>query len=202
MQRSAALEKIRVLETELSRDQVRCEILAQRLADTYQQGMAGAAAECRRAEDYESLQKMPVETLEKEIEELRRRVAAISDVNLGAIKEYDQLKERHEFLATQRTDLVKALDDLHKVIRKINQVTQERFSQTLAQVNDRMQEVFPKLFEGGSGKAGDDRTGKPPGNGGRVSDPSAGQEADPHEPAFGRRKSHGRHRLHLFDFSD
>ena len=67
-------------------------------------------------------------------------------------KEYEQLKERHDFLSTQRTDLVKALDDLHKVIRKINQVTQERFTQTMVEVNDRMQEVFPRLFEGGTGR--------------------------------------------------
>ncbi len=151
-ERSVALEKIRVLEMDLSRNQVRCDALVQRLADSYQLDMAGAAAECRRHDDYESLRDVPLDTMEKEIEALRNRIAAITDVNLGAIKEYDQLKERHEFLAAQRTDLVKALDDLHKVIRKINQVTQERFSQTLDQVNDRMQEVFPKLFEGGSGR--------------------------------------------------
>ena len=95
---------------------------------------------------------MPSEAIETELEGLRRRISAIVDVNLGAIREYEQLKERHDFLSTQRTDLVKALDDLHKVIRKINQVTQERFTQTMVEVNDRMQEVFPRLFEGGTGR--------------------------------------------------
>jgi chromosome segregation protein len=73
-------------------------------------------------------------------------------VNLGAIDEFDELKTRFDFLAEQRDDLEKAIEDLHKVIKKINRITQERFSTTFTAINEKLKEVFPRLFEGGSAK--------------------------------------------------
>jgi len=146
-QHSQVLEKIRALEMDLSRQQVRQEAVLQRMAENYGLGLAAARAECRSGTT-------PVEqaALESELEELRRKIAAITDVNLGAIAEYEQLKARHDFLDAQRTDLVKALEDLNQVIRKINKISQARFLETLEQVNEKMQEVFPRLFEGGTAR--------------------------------------------------
>ena len=73
-------------------------------------------------------------------------------MNLGAIKEYEQLKERFDFLTEQREDLVKAVGDLHKVINKINKISQERFLKAFDEVNSKLKEVFPRLFEGGSAR--------------------------------------------------
>ncbi|MFC1877641.1 chromosome segregation protein SMC, partial [Thermodesulfobacteriota bacterium] len=49
-------------------------------------------------------------------------------------------------------DLDKAIQDLHKVIKKINRITQERFINTFNAVNEKLAEVFPRLFEGGTAK--------------------------------------------------
>ncbi|MEE4607420.1 MAG: chromosome segregation protein SMC [Desulfobacteraceae bacterium] len=146
-QRSRALEKIRELEMDLSRQQVRQEAVLQRLAENYALDLTAARAECRP-------EAAPAESavLESELEDLRRRIAAITDVNLGAITEYERLKARHDFLDAQRADLVKALDDLNQVIRKINKISQARFLETLEQVNEKMQDVFPRLFEGGTAR--------------------------------------------------
>ncbi|MFO8048759.1 MAG: hypothetical protein R6U29_06980, partial [Desulfosudaceae bacterium] len=59
-------------------------------------------------------------------------------------------KERREFLESQHDDLVEAIDDLHKVINKINNVSQKRFLETFRAINEKMNEVFPRLFEGGT----------------------------------------------------
>ena len=104
---------------------------------------------------------MTVAEMEKEIEHFRAKIDAIGDVNLGAIKEYEELKERFDFMSEQRVDLEKAIDDLHKVIRKINRITQERFMATYEQVNAKLQLVFPKLFEGGSARLELTEPGKP-----------------------------------------
>lgn len=146
-QRSRAQENIRELEMDLSRQQVRQEAALQRLAENHAVDLSAARAECRS-------NAAPAESgaLESELEDLRRKIAAITDVNLGAIAEYEQLKARHDFLDAQRADLVKALDDLNQVIRKINKISQARFLETLEQVNEKMQEVFPRLFEGGSAR--------------------------------------------------
>lgn len=146
-QRNQALEKIRELEMDLNRQQVRQEAVLQRLAENYALDLATARAECRSA-----AAPADITVLETELEDLRRRIAAITDVHLGAIAEYEQLKARHDFLENQRADLVKALEDLNQVIRKINKVSQTRFLETLSQVNEKMQEVFPRLFEGGTAR--------------------------------------------------
>jgi chromosome segregation protein len=146
-QRSRALEKIRELEMELGRQQVRQEAVLQRLSENYALDLAAARVECRSEEAPAA-----AAALEEELEDLRRKIAAITDVHLGAIAEYEQLKERHDFLDAQRADLVKALEDLNQVIRKINKVSQARFLETLEQVNEKMLEVFPRLFEGGAAR--------------------------------------------------
>jgi chromosome segregation protein len=88
----------------------------------------------------------------KDLEEIKAKQARIGDVNLGAIEEYEALKERHDFLTAQRDDLLGAIGSLEKVIRKINRYTQQRFVETLTHVNQKLEEVFPRLFSGGTAR--------------------------------------------------
>jgi chromosome segregation protein len=81
--------------------------------------------------------------------EIRERVAAIGDVNLASLEEHRELSERFSFLSTQKEDLEASLDDLTKAIQRINRTTRERFSETFDRINERLAEVFPKLFLGG-----------------------------------------------------
>jgi chromosome segregation protein len=90
--------------------------------------------------------------MEADLSRSKEKISKIVDVNLGAIKEYEELKDRSEFLETQRDDLLKAIEDLHKVIRKINKITQQRFMETFTQINQKLNEVFPRLFDGGEAK--------------------------------------------------
>lgn len=93
-----------------------------------------------------------ISEIEKTLNSYKSKLAQIGDVNLSAISEYEQHKERFDFLATQEEDLEKAMDDLHQVIRKTNKVTRERFLKTVNEINNKLIEVFPKLFEGGSAR--------------------------------------------------
>ncbi|MCK7514600.1 MAG: hypothetical protein MZV70_68460 [Desulfobacterales bacterium] len=110
--------------------------------------------------------------------------------------------ERHEFLQAQKDDLEKAIEDLHKVIRKINTVSQERFMQTFHAINEKLARGLPAPVQRRHGRAGPDRSRQAARDRGRVHDPPARQETDAHEPAVRRRKGHGRHRLHLRDLPD
>ena len=89
--------------------------------------------------------------LENELQRLRDRVARIGEVNLTAIEEYEEQQERHNFLTAQRDDLVQSLDGLKKAISRIKRTTRRRFLRTLEAVNRKLSEVFPLLFNGGSG---------------------------------------------------
>jgi chromosome segregation protein len=81
--------------------------------------------------------------------EIRERIAAIGDVNLASIEEHRELSGRTSFLSSQKEDLEKSLDDLAKAIQRINRTTRERFSEAFDRINEKLQEVFPKLFQGG-----------------------------------------------------
>ena len=157
--RDTALQNIRLLELELSQLQVKRENIAQGLMDRYQQTVDACRPESIGGTDpsASSVETDPppppdLEAMENELALFRKKIAAITDVNLGAIREYEQLKDRYDFLLEQREDLIKAMEDLHKVIRKINRITQDRFMETFQQVNQKMGEVFPRLFDGGTAK--------------------------------------------------
>jgi chromosome segregation protein len=83
---------------------------------------------------------------------LRDRLNKLGPVNMEAISEFEALNERHVFLTEQKADLEASLEDLRSAIRKINKTSRGRFIETLAEVNQRLEAVFPVLFGGGQAK--------------------------------------------------
>ncbi len=148
-QREKTLQKIRLLELEQSERRVKQENIANRIEEKCHDSFSNLISEFGKV--LENLEMSPDE-MENELFQLRKKIERIGDVNLGAIKEYDEHKERFDFLSEQRDDLVKAVDDLYKVIAKITRTTQERFIKTFNLINEKLGEVFPRLFEGGSAK--------------------------------------------------
>jgi len=141
-------EKLRLLEVDVSQRQMKREHIVSRLNERYHGDIDTFRTELQTKlnEDFSTT----VEEAESELERCRQKLAQIHDVNMGAITEYEQYKTRHDFLCEQQDDLNQAVEDLQTVIRKINTVTQERFLATLEKVNEKLGEVFPKLFEGGT----------------------------------------------------
>jgi len=147
--RNKTVQKIRLLELEQSERHIKRENVANRLEESYHSPLSVFKSEF---DSMENSADTSIDDMEDKLFRLRKKIANIDDVNLGAIKEYEQLKDRFDFLNEQRDDLAKAIDDLHKVVKKINRITQERFVKTFDSINDKLNEVFPRLFEGGSAK--------------------------------------------------
>jgi chromosome segregation protein len=143
-------EKLRMLEVDVSQRRMKRDHIVSRLNERYRGDIDSFRAELgsKLDEDFQAT----IDEAEQELERCRQKLAQIHDVNMGAIKEYEQYKTRHDFLCEQQDDLNQAIADLETVIRKINTVTQERFLATLDRVNEKLAEVFPKLFEGGTAK--------------------------------------------------
>jgi chromosome segregation protein len=148
-EKEETLQKIRLLELEQSEKKIKRENIANRLEESYHKPLANLKYEYGKTSNNQG---WSIDEMENELLILRKRIANIDDVNLGAIKEYEQLKERFDFLNEQQDDLIKAIDDLHKVIRKINKITKRLFLSTLAAVNEKLDDVFPRLFLGGSAR--------------------------------------------------
>jgi chromosome segregation protein len=159
LERDKMIEEIRRLELDLSRMNMNQENIQTRLTETYHQPFSEFRREAATAGDTDD--PPALQDMEIELNLLRTRIAGIGDVNLEAISEFDALKARFDFLEAQRADLDKAMDDLHKLIQKINRVTQERFMEMFEAINEKIQEIFPRLFGGGSAQLVLTDPGKP-----------------------------------------
>ena len=87
--------------------------------------------------------------LKAEVDALRQRIGAMGAVNLVAIEEYSELKQRYEFLKTQSEDLAGAKAQLLKAIDDINRTSLEQFQVTFEQIRKNFAYTFNILFGGG-----------------------------------------------------
>jgi len=136
-------EKIRSLELEQSQRQLKLENIQSRIKERYD-------IELTEIDDsFEKETELSKENMEQELSECRKKISKIGAVNMDAIKEYEELDERFQFLDKEHNDLVTAMTDLDKVIKKINKISKERFVDTFNKINEKLNEVFPQLFQGG-----------------------------------------------------
>ena len=91
-------------------------------------------------------------SINSEIQKIKEQMAALGEVNVNAIDEFKRVKERYEFLEAQKRDLIEAKEDLSRVIRYITKQMEEKFSQEFELINQHFQEVFSKLFGGGTAR--------------------------------------------------
>ena len=116
------------------------------------------AAERRLREQYEMEASIALEKhapvfdrkyASQRIHELKEQIAALGQVNLGAVEEYKKLTERLSFLATQVEDMTEAKERLLKVIREMDDIMSQRFQETFQLVDQSFREMFNRLFGGG-----------------------------------------------------
>lgn len=81
---------------------------------------------------------------------LRRRIANMGTINPDAAVEYEQLKQRYDYMALQLDDLNSARRSLSKIVSVIDARMKDDFVKTFEQVNINFQEIFAILFPGGS----------------------------------------------------
>ena len=80
---------------------------------------------------------------------IKDEVAQLGSVNLMAVEEFEEVRERFEFLSNQLEDLKKAKQDLLEITRKIREESTRRFEETYAQVRKNFHATFRSLFGGG-----------------------------------------------------
>ena len=86
---------------------------------------------------------------EEEVTELKGRISNMGPVNLDAISEYTDLKERHDFLKSQSEDLWNSKNKLVETIDEINETSQTLFRDTFEQVRKNFAFTYGKISGGG-----------------------------------------------------
>ena len=144
-------DRLLLLQQEHSRAEHKCEKLISernstisRLWENYEL-TPGAAEEIKQeiVDEKES---------QKRLVELKGKIKALGSVNVDAIEEYKQVKERYEFLSAQKADLENSRDNLNKVIASMQELIEEHFNKQFKEINISFQRVFSELFGGGSGR--------------------------------------------------
>jgi len=103
------------------------------------------------------VEQLPVVTelapeIEEQLNHHRAQLRRMGPINPDAKAEYDQEKERYEFMKTQVEDLRRAEVDLKQVVAELDEITIKEFSRTFDAVDKQFRETFVRLFGGGSAR--------------------------------------------------
>jgi chromosome segregation protein len=80
---------------------------------------------------------------------LKQRLESMGPVNMMALEEYTETAQRHEFLETQRKDLIDSIENTQASIKEIDDISREKFDEAFRIINDNFSSTFTKLYGGG-----------------------------------------------------
>lgn len=112
-----------------------------KLYDEYQLTKREAEAIGEKPEDPKGAQ--------RRLHELKNSIRHLGSVNLGAIEEYKEVKERYEFMSGQVEDVEKSKKELIRLIEELTHKMSHQFREQFVKINENFNETFRELFGGG-----------------------------------------------------
>ena len=89
------------------------------------------------------------EELAPKMADLEENMKALGPINPNAVTEYEELKQRHDFMEAQTEDLRKARENLETLLAEMDATMTKQFGAAFAKIQEYFQESFTKLFGGG-----------------------------------------------------
>ncbi|MGI5879376.1 MAG: chromosome segregation protein SMC [Syntrophomonadaceae bacterium] len=86
------------------------------------------------------------------MQELSALVDELGIVDLGAVKEYEEIEARFDYMHSHYEDLLQARDSLDKLLRDTENIMGKRFGQFLMLANDSFNKTFTEIFSGGEAR--------------------------------------------------
>lgn len=95
----------------------------------------------------EEAQELPSEDeLKERVQKIKNSLDRLGPINPMAMEAYQEIKERHTFITTQKDDLLKAKDSLLLTISEIDGVAKDTFLDAFEKIRDNFINVFRSLF--------------------------------------------------------
>lgn len=88
-------------------------------------------------------------TTEEQAAALGRKLKAMGTISPDAVEEYEAVKKRYDYLASQMKDLQTARSSLARIVRAIDERMREDFERTFVEVDQNFRTIFGELFPGG-----------------------------------------------------
>ena len=88
----------------------------------------------------------------QKILKLRSQLEMIGGIDPAIAKEYEETKERHDFLSEQSTDLSQTIKSLESIIKELDLTIKEQFDKEFKHISQKFEEYFKILFSGGNAK--------------------------------------------------
>ena len=101
--------------------------------------------------DFENLE-ISYDELKIKEKDLKNKITSLGTINVSAIEEYKLIKERYNLNISQREDILKADNDLKKIIYTLTQEMEMQFKKQFSLINKNFKEVFSTIFGGGTAK--------------------------------------------------
>jgi len=140
--REAALNKKNEAAVELAEVETRIQDVAESVQADFEHDLADDPIDV--PEDFDEAD------AQSEVKSLRGTINALGDVNPLALEEYEEEKERLDFLREQKADLEEAEETLLETIEEINTTAADRFFETFDQIKDSFGDIFTELFGEGA----------------------------------------------------
>lgn len=93
-----------------------------------------------------AIKDMSEEELRAHVEKLKSRMDTMGPINPMAMEAYEEIKERHDFIITQKEDLLKAKESLMETISEIDAVAKDTFVEAFENIKTNFIRVFRSLF--------------------------------------------------------
>ncbi|WP_408588734.1 chromosome segregation protein SMC [Enterococcus faecium] len=101
----------------------------------------------KASQDYQET--TDIEDSRTKVSSLKEQIEKLGPVNLNSIEQYEQVSERHTFLATQRDDLLAAKNQLFETMDEMDDEVRTRFKEVFEAIRQEFKIVFPNMFGGG-----------------------------------------------------
>jgi chromosome segregation protein len=139
--RQTISDSIHTIDLKINEINLRLENLTEHIKESYTLELA--------YQEYTDLDTYNFKEQSQEVFQLKEKLKNLGPINLLAYSEYEQEKERLDFLWKQRDDLVESEKELVKTINEINETAQRLFSETFELIRQNFIRIFQTLFDPG-----------------------------------------------------
>jgi chromosome segregation protein len=140
-EREKLTEEIHVLDMKINELEINISNLKTNIHENYSVHL--------EKKEFENLAEFNFAERTDEVHTLKQQIKNLGPINVLAYSEYEEERERYEFLKKQRDDLLESEKDIVKTIEEINTTAHSLFMETFEKIRENFIKIFRNLFNPG-----------------------------------------------------